>query len=129
VRPGVSLPTLTIVAYGGMADVVNSLLNDIFSSTDLKPELIVPSLISSLPVTIIAESVNKTGRLVVIEEGSAYAGIGSELISQLVETMESSFKVKRIAAHPVPIPSVKSLEHLVLPDKERIIQEIKESFS
>jgi 2-oxoisovalerate dehydrogenase E1 component len=129
IRPGISLPTLTIVAYGGMADVVNSLLNDIFSSTDLKPELIVPSLISSLPVTIIAESVNKTGRLVVIEEGSAYAGIGSELISQLVETMEHSFKVKRIAAHPVPIPSVKSLEHLVLPDKERIIQEIKESFS
>jgi len=128
VRPAVSFPTLTIVAYGGMADTVNSLLNDIFLETDLKPELIVPSIISQLPVDVIAASLNKTSRLVVIEEGSAYAGIGSELIAQLAERMGNSFKVKRIAAHPVPIPSVKSLEHIVLPDKERIIQEIKVSF-
>ncbi len=128
VRPVVSAPTLTIVAYGGMADVVNSLLNDIFSETNFKPELIIPSLVSQLPIDIIVSSLNKTSRLVVIEEGSAYAGIGAELIAALTEKMDAVFRVKRIAAYPVPIPSVKSLEHIVLPDKKRIIKEIKESF-
>lgn len=128
VRPAVSEPTLTIVAYGGMADEVLAMLETIFLETDLKPELIVPSLISQLPVDIIAQSVSNTGNLVMIEEGSGYAGIGSELIAAMAERINSNFKVKRIAAYPVPIPAVKSLEHAVLPEKHRIIKEIKETF-
>jgi len=129
IRPAISEPTLTIVAYGGMADVVASLLESIFVETDLKPELIVPSLISHLPVDIITEAAEKTQRLLVIEEGTSFAGIGSELIASVVEKANIKIEASRIAAYPVPIPSVKSLEHIVLPDKERIIKEIKESFS
>ena len=64
----------------------------------------------------------------VIEEGSAYGGIGAELIAQVTELVEEKIKTKRIASYPVPIPSVKSLEHTVLPDKERILQELKAHF-
>lgn len=128
VRPAVSVPDITIVAYGGMADLVNNLLGNIFLETDLKPELIVPSLISRLPIDIVASSVARTGRLVVIEEGSAYAGIGAELIAQVTELVDVKIKTKRIAAHPVPIPSVKSLEQIVLPDKQRILKELKAYF-
>jgi 2-oxoisovalerate dehydrogenase E1 component len=129
VRPAVSAPTLTIVAYGGMADEVLNIFEAIFLETDHKPELIVPSLISRLPLDIIAQSVSETGNLVVIEEGGAYAGIGSELVASLAEMVTGGFKVKRIAAHPVPIPAVKSLELEVLPGKVRIIEEIKRNFS
>ena len=129
VRPALSAPDITIVAYGGMADVVNGLLTTIFLEADLKVELIVPSLISSLPIDIIANSVNRTGKLLVIEEGSAYAGVGAELIAQVTEATEEKIKTRRIAAYPVPIPSVKSLEHTVLPDKERILEEIKLHFT
>ena len=128
VKPAVSDPTLTIVAYGGMADETLALLEAIFLETDFKPELIVPSLISHLPIDIIAESATYTGKLVVIEEGSGYAGIGSELVASLAEKV-SGIKMKRIAAYPVPIPAVKSLELAVLPEKHRIIKEIKENFS
>ena len=128
IKPVVSLPSLTIVAYGGMADIVNNMLSDIFLETDFKPELIVPSLISQLPVDIIMQSVTITGRLLVIEEGSAFAGIGAELIAQVTEQLDIKITVKRISAHAVPIPSVKTLEHIVLPEKERIIQEIKAHF-
>jgi len=127
VKPAVSDPTLTIVAYGGMADETLALLEAIFLETDFKPELIVPSLISHLPIDIIAESATYTGKLVVIEEGSGYAGIGSELVASLAEKV-SGIKMKRIAAYPVPIPAVKSLELAVLPEKHRIIKEIKENF-
>lgn len=128
IRPEVSIPSLTIVAYGGMADIVNTILPEIFVDSDLKPELIVPSDISNLPLHVIKQSVEQTGKLVVIEEGSSYASVGSELITSLVE-QGVVFKVKRIAAYPVPIPSVKSLENIVLPDKHRILHEIKNSFT
>jgi 2-oxoisovalerate dehydrogenase E1 component len=129
IRPAISDATLTIVSYGGMADVVASLLETIFVETDLKPELFIPSLISHLPVDIIAEAAERTQQLVVIEEGTSFAGMGSELIASVIEKANIKIKVRRITAFPVPIPSVKSLEHIVLPDKERIIKEIKESFS
>lgn len=133
-RPAVSVPDITIVAYGGMADVVNGLLTTIFLETDLKAELVIPSLISALPVDVIVQSVARTGKLLVIEEGSAYGGIGAELIAQVTEQMDEKndgrrVKARRIAALPVPIPSVKSLEHTVLPDKERILEEIKLHFT
>jgi 2-oxoisovalerate dehydrogenase E1 component len=129
IRPGLSEPTLTIVAYGGMAAFINLILNEIFLETEQKPELIVPSLISQLPLHIIAESVEKTGQLLVVEEGSIYGGLGSELISSLAEQTDIKFKSKRVGAFPVPIPSAKSLEDAVLPDKTRIIKEIKACFN
>jgi 2-oxoisovalerate dehydrogenase E1 component len=127
-RPVKSAPDITIVAYGGMAELVNTILGNIFAETDFKPELIVPSLISHLPADIIAQAAERTKRLLVIEEGSAYAGIGAELIAQVTERCSFKIETGRIAAMPVPIPSVKSLEQIVLPDKERIIQEIKTKF-
>jgi len=125
IRPAVSAPTLTIVAYGGMSEIVAGLLDAIFMETDHKPELIIPSLISRLPVDLVADAVADTGRLLVVEEGSGYAGIGSELIAAVVERSGVSFTARRVAAYPVPIPSVKSLENSVLPDKNRILAEIK----
>ncbi|HET6253691.1 MAG TPA: thiamine pyrophosphate-dependent enzyme [Puia sp.] len=129
IRPAVSAPNLTIVAYGGMADLVAGMLDQVFLETDKLPELIVPSRISRLPLEVIAASVCRTGRLAVIEEGSAYAGVGGELIASVVERTGQKITAKRIAAHPVPIPSVKTLENIVLPDKVRILQEIMTSFS
>ena len=70
----------------------------------------------------------KTKNLLIIEEGSAFAGMGAELIAQIIEQTSIKIKVKRIAAYPVPIPSVKTLEHIVLPEKDRIIKEIKAHF-
>jgi len=128
IRPAVSTPTLTIVAYGGMADMMAGLLEEIFMEADHKPELIIPSLISDLPVDLVADSVSYTGRLLVVEEGSGFAGIGSELIAAVVEITALKIITRRVAAHPVPIPSVKSLENSVLPDKKRILDEIKASF-
>jgi len=129
VKPAVSDATVTLVAYGGMAEVVAGMLEDIFIQTDLKPELIVPSLISHLPVDLVAASVAETGRLVVLEEGSSIAGIGSELIAAVTERLRIPIIVKRIGALPVPIPSVKSLENIVVPGKDRIIQELRQTFA
>ena len=128
IRPSVSIPSLTIVAYGGMADTVAGILDQVFIETDHKTELIIPVMISHLPVDLVAESASRTGRLLVIEEGTGYAGIGSELIASVMEKTDVRIKARRINALPVPIPSVKSLENIVLPEKTRILREIAASF-
>jgi 2-oxoisovalerate dehydrogenase E1 component len=129
IRPALSDPTITIVAYGGMAEIVASILEEVFIETDLKPELYIPSLISELPIETIVKATEQSGRLLVIEEGTGFAGIGSELISSITENSKAAIRAKRIAALPVPIPAVKSLENAVLPEKGRILKEIKEFFS
>ncbi len=128
-RPVNSAPTLTIVAYGGMADIMAGLLNDIFMESDLKPELFIPSLISALPLELIRNAAEASGRLLVAEEGTSFAGLGSEIITAVMESTTCSINAKRIGAYPVPVPSVKSLENIVIPNKERILNEILLKFS
>jgi pyruvate dehydrogenase E1 component beta subunit len=76
----------------------------------------------------ILESVKKTNRLVSVEEGWAFSGIGSE-IAALV--MEHAFDyldapVKRVTAADVPLPYAANLEQLALPQVDEIVHAVKE---
>ena len=127
ISPIVSNITATIVTYGGITDIVLDSIIDIFKETELKPEVIVLSQINPVDITPVIESVKKSKKIYVVEEGSKTGGIGSEIISIVSEKINTKIKCKRIAAEQVPIPSVKSLENVVLPGKEKIISEIKNS--
>jgi 2-oxoisovalerate dehydrogenase E1 component len=107
--------TVTLLTYGGMARFVADALIEIFERTDALPEMIVPISISPLTLHSIAESVKRTKRLIVIEEGCGYGSVGAEIVAQLNEYPELSFTVRRISAKPTPIPSAPSLEAAVLP--------------
>jgi len=76
----------------------------------------------------IVESVKKTNRLVSVEEGWAFAGIGSELAAQM---MEQAFDwldapVKRVHGLDVPLPYAANLEKLALPQPENIVEAARE---
>jgi pyruvate dehydrogenase E1 component beta subunit len=73
--------------------------------------------------TIVA-SVKKTNRLVTVEEGWPFAGIGSELAAQM---MEHAFDwldapVKRVHGVDVPLPYAANLERMALPQPENIVE-------
>ncbi len=125
ITPVISEPTATIVTYGGTSNTVINSIENIFLETELKPEILILSKINPIDYDIILESVNKTERLYVVEEGSKVGGIGSEIISEVAEKIDKNITCKRISAIPVPIPSVKSLENKVLPTSETIVIEIK----
>ncbi len=125
--PVVSEPTATIVTYGGMANVVLNSVKNIFKETELKPEILILSKINPIDYLPIIASVNKTGRLYVVEEGSTTGGIGSEIIAKISEVVERKIICRRIGAMPVPIPAVKSLETEVLPSEKLILSEIKKT--
>src|SRR5215475_14566851 len=72
----------------------------------------------------IVNSVKKTNRLVSVEEGWAFAGIGSELAAQM---MEQAFDwldapVKRVHGTDVPLPYAANLEKMALPQAENIVE-------
>ena len=62
-------------------------------------------------------SVDKSGKLLVIEEGAKGFDLGAEILARLVEE-NISFQAKRLGAKTLPIPSAKPLEEEVLPSVE-----------
>jgi 2-oxoisovalerate dehydrogenase E1 component len=115
-------PTVTILAYGGIARYVADQLIDIFERTDCIPELIAPVSISPLDLQPILKSVRATQRLLIVEEGSSFGSVGAEIISQLMEQLGVPFKVKRLGGSPTPIPSAPALEIASLPSIEDVCE-------
>lgn len=127
IRPRLSTPTVTIVGYGGMADLVIDCIEAMIVELDLKPELFVPVKIHPVDcIPAIVDSVRTTGRLFVAEEGSVFTGFGSEIIAAVKERVSGAFAAGRIGSLPVPIPASKSLENDVLPDREAFLKKIGE---
>jgi pyruvate dehydrogenase E1 component beta subunit len=72
--------------------------------------------------TVIA-SVKKTNRLVAVEEGWPFAGIGSELAALMMEECFDwlDAPVKRVAGKDVPLPYAANLEQLAVPQVADIV--------
>ena len=77
--------------------------------------------------TIVA-SVKKTNRLVSVEEGWPFAGIGSELAAQMMELAFDwlDAPVKRVHGLDVPLPYAANLEKLALPQPDNIVEAARE---
>jgi pyruvate dehydrogenase E1 component beta subunit len=80
-----------------------------------------------LDTETIVESVKKTNRLVSVEEGWPYGGIGAELAAQM---MERAFDwldapVQRVCAVDVPMPYAANLEKLALPQPADVVAAAK----
>src|SRR3989339_4324 len=126
ITPNSVAPNITLVTYGGMSDIVIDSIEKLFDELDLVAEVLVLSMISPLDLDVVYESIRRTGKLFVIEEGSSFSGIGSELLASVLEKLGGNIIAGRISALPVPIPSARSLENQVLPGVNAIIDKIKE---
>ncbi len=75
----------------------------------------------------ILNSVKKTNRLISVEEGWPFAGIGSEICTLVCENAFDYLDAQpiRIAAEDVPLPYAANLEKLALPSIEKIIHAAK----
>ncbi len=114
---------VTLVAYSRMVGVALEAA-EALKGQGIEAEVINLRSIRPLDVPTIIASVKKTNRLVSVEEGWPYAGIGSE-ISAVV--MEQAFDwldapVARVTGVDVPMPYAANLEKLALPDADRIVQ-------
>jgi len=125
VAPKGAKPTVTVLSYGGMARFVAASLLDVFERTDQIPELIVPTSLHPLNLGPIAESVLRTGALLVVEEGAGFGSFGAEAIAQLHAHAGSGFVAARLSAKPAPIPSAPGLEAAALPSIDEVCDAIR----
>jgi pyruvate dehydrogenase E1 component beta subunit len=100
---------------------------DLLAKQGIEAEVIDLRTLRPLDIDTVLASVQKTNRLVTVEEGWAYAGIGAE-IAALV--MEKAFDyldapVLRVAAKDVPLPYAANLEKLALPQPEDVVEAAK----
>ncbi|MDB1135293.1 pyruvate dehydrogenase complex E1 component subunit beta [Candidatus Anaplasma sp. TIGMIC] len=77
----------------------------------------------------ILQSVRKTNRVVTVEEGWPFSGIGAELVAVINERAFDYLDapVARVAAKDVPLPYAENLERLALPQVSDIVEAVRKT--
>ncbi len=117
---------LAIVTYGGMLPVVEKAVARLEEEEELITEIVVPALLSPLPRRTLLARLMAHQRVVIVEESHHEFGVGAEIAACLLEAGYTGRAV-RIGTPPVPIASARSLERQILPDEDRLIEEILDS--
>ena len=83
--------------------------------------------LSPIDYTTIGESVAKTGRVVIVEEGPRTGGVSAEIAAGLMEHCGETLlaPVVRVASPDVPVPFTPVLENAYRPDPARIIEAVR----
>ncbi len=122
-RPA-SAPDLTILCYGGMMPEAEAAVQRLFEEYEVACEILCPTQLYPFNAWPLVESVKRSGRLLVVEEGIGFASLAAEAVAQVVEAAPGALRrIKRLAARPHPIPSSLPLEKMVLPAADDIVRE------
>jgi 2-oxoisovalerate dehydrogenase E1 component len=117
----------TILCYGGMLADVEKALDPLFDEHELACEVICPTQLYPLDPWPIVESVGRTGRLLVAEEGIGFAAFGAEVVAQLAELAPGApRKLRRLGSPEHPIPSCGPLEKALLPGTSHVVAAVRE---
>jgi pyruvate dehydrogenase E1 component beta subunit len=117
---------VTLVAFSIMVGKALAAADEL-AKEGIEAEVINMRTIRPLDVETIVASVRKTNRLVTVEEGWPFAGIGSELGMLMMEHCFDwlDAPVKRVCGTDVPMPYAANLEKLALPQAADIVAAAK----
>lgn len=119
----------TVIGYG--PTVATCLQAARFAAEDgVKLEVIDLRSLSPIDMSTLEESVNKTGRAVIVHEAPGTGGIGGELAARLSQTCFYKLEapVMRVTGYDVPYPPSR-IEDDYLPDAERILDAVEKSMN
>lgn len=118
---------VTVISHSRMVLLCREAAEEL-AKKGIQVEVIDLRTIKPLDITTIAQSVRKTHRCVVVEEGHVFAGIGSEIGFQVMQHCfdDLDAPIVRVAQKETPMPYSKVLEKETLPTKKRIIEAIEE---
>ena len=117
---------VTIVAYSRM--VGHALVAaEKLAEQGISAEVINLRTIRPLDTETVVASVAKTNKLVIAEEGWAFAGVASEIAAQMMEHAFDHLDapVARVCAKDVPLPYASNLEKLALPQADDIVAAVQ----
>jgi pyruvate dehydrogenase E1 component beta subunit len=113
---------VTIIAFSRMVKLALQAAEEL-EKAGISAEVIDLRTLRPFDAATVAQSVRKTNRIVSVEEGWPFAGIGAEIAAV---AMEQCFDwldapVKRVAGKDVPLPYAANLERLAVPQVEDIV--------
>jgi len=122
-RPG---RHVTIVAYSIMVGTALKAADEL-AGQGIEAEVINLRSLRPLDAATIVESVKRTNRLVTVEEGWPYAGIGAEIAMRVIEHAFDWLDAPpvRVAGADVPLPYAANLEKLALPQPAWIVDAVR----
>jgi pyruvate dehydrogenase E1 component beta subunit len=117
---------VTIVALGRMVTFAQQAADELESS-GVSAEVIDPRTVSPLDMDTILESVEKTGRLVVVDEASPRCNLATDISAQVVSEAFGDLKapIKMVSPPHVPVPFAQPLEDLYIPSVQHIVNAAK----
>ena len=114
---------LTVISYSRGVKMSLELHNKL-KEHDISAEVINLRTLKPIDKNTIIESVKKTNRVLILEEGWSFCGIGSEIVSILTSEAFDYLDAPpaRIAGKDIPLPYADNLEKLALPSLEEAIE-------
>ena len=115
-----------VTIVGISRQVLNALkaAEELESEHEIEAEVIDPRTLRPLDLDTIVESIKKTNRAVIVEEGWPHGGVGANLAALIQEQAFDHLDapVMRVTGADVPMPYSKPLEQAAMPHPEHIVQ-------
>src|SRR5213596_3423 len=114
---------LSIVAILRMVDVAEKAAKTLANEHGAEAEVIDPRTLRPLDLDTILDSVRKTNRCVIVEEGWPHGGVGANLAALIQEQAFDYLDapVARVTGADVPMPYSKPLEQAAFPHEEHVV--------
>lgn len=109
---------LTILCYGGSLIEIEKVTEKLCIEDEVFVDIICPTLISEISVNEIITSLQKTKKLLILEEGNNFASWSSEVIAKISEK-QLNYSITRIGNNEI-IPSSFDAELNTLPSVNKI---------
>ena len=118
---------VTIVAFGRMVGFANKVADDL-KKQKIGCTVIDPRTTSPLDTDTILESVEETGRLVVVDEASPRCNMATDISALVAQNAFKALRapIRMVTPPHVPVPFSPSLEDAYIPSPERIAAAVRE---
>jgi pyruvate dehydrogenase E1 component beta subunit len=118
---------VTITAFSRMVKLAIQAAEEL-ERAGISAEIIDLRTLRPFDIDTVVASVKKTNRIVSVEEGWPFAGIGAEIAAIVMEECFDwlDAPLKRVAGKDVPLPYAANLERLALPQVEDIVVAARE---
>jgi pyruvate/2-oxoglutarate/acetoin dehydrogenase E1 component len=126
-RPGADV---TIVGISRMAVTALRAAEVLEGEHEVDAEVIDPRTLRPLDLDTILESVRKTNRAVIVEEGWPHGGVGANLAALIQEQAFDHLDapVARVTGADLPMPYSKPLEDIAFPHEPQIVEAVLATF-
>ncbi len=117
---------VTIVGLLRMAQIAEQAAKALTSEHGIEAEVIDPRTLRPLDLDTILDSVRKTNRCVIVEEGWPHGGVGANIATLITEQAFDYLDapVQRVTGADVPMPYAKRLEQSAIPHSEHVVSAV-----